>query len=154
MTQSSPAPSTQPAALTEPADALLRAVPPQVVQSIRAFRIPELQQAAVASGQHFLYAHLAQAHTRAEVLEQVGQQFHFPPHYGKNFDALYDCLTDLQPNKDADRPGFVVILENLPETHGFDSGDRSRLLDVFRDAADFFYEEKTAFRVFYSVRKG
>ncbi len=27
------------------------------------------------------------------------------------------------------------------------------LLDVFRDAADFFYDHDTAFRVFYSVRK-
>jgi RNAse (barnase) inhibitor barstar len=149
MTQSSPAPSTQPAALTEPADALLRAVPPQVVQSIRAFRIPELQQAAVASGQHFLYAHLAQAHTRAEVLEQVGQQFHFPPHYGKNFDALYDCLTDSLHNA-GQQPGFVVVLDQVPVTAKFDKDLREQFIDCFRDAADFWAEHQIPFRCFYS----
>jgi hypothetical protein len=75
------------------------------------------------------------------------------PSRGRNFDALYDSLTDLRPNNEAERPGFVVILENLPDGSSFDSSDRSRLLDVFREAADFFYEEQTAFRVFYSVRK-
>ena len=30
--------------------------------------------------------------------------------------------------------------------------ERDVLLDVFRDAADFFFDHQTAFRVFYSVR--
>ena len=40
-----------------PASGLLRAVPTNVVQSIRAFRVTELQEEAVRLGQHFLYAH-------------------------------------------------------------------------------------------------
>ena len=35
----------------------------------------------------------------------------------------------------------------------FGQTERAALLDVFRDAADYFYDEKTAFRVFYSVQK-
>ena len=59
----------------------------------------------------------------------------------------------LQPVRDADEPGFVVFLENLPETAAFDRNARDRLLDVFRDAADYFFDRQTAFRVFYSVNR-
>ena len=50
---------------------LLSNLPPQVVQSIRAFRVPDLQAAAQASGQHFLYANLAHIETKAEALDAV-----------------------------------------------------------------------------------
>ena len=129
-------------------------IPPQAVLPLGAYDKNELQRSAMRADQTLLHSDCDGASDKKAVLARLGEDLKLPGYYGRNFDALYDCLTDLQPNKDADRPGFVVILENLPETHGFDSGDRSRLLDVFRDAADFFYEEKTAFRVFYSVRKG
>lgn len=142
-------PASRPVSAAVASDDLLAAVPPQAVQSIRAFRIPDLQQAAVASGQHFLYAHLATAQTRAEVLEQVGRQFHFPPHYGRNFDALYDCLTDSLHDA-GQQPGFVVVLDQVPATAKFDKEMREQFIDCFRDAADFWGERGIAFRCFYS----
>ncbi len=62
---------------------LLSNLPPQVVQSIRAFRVPDLQAAAQASGQHFLYANLAHIDTKAEALELIGQEFTCPPTLAK-----------------------------------------------------------------------
>ena len=38
---------------------LLMRVPPNLVQSIRAYRAPELQKEALRLGHHFLYAHCA-----------------------------------------------------------------------------------------------
>ncbi len=128
---------------------LLNNVPPQVVQSIRAFRIPDLQAAAQASGQHFLYANFADIETKAEALELIGREFHLPAHFGKNFDALYDCLTD--PLARACRqPGFVVVLDQLPVAPKFDKDVREQLLDCFRDAAEFWAEQNVPFRCFYS----
>ena len=128
---------------------LLSNLPPQVVQSIRAFRVPDLQAAAQASGQHFLYANLAHIDTKAEALELFGQAFHLPAYFGKNFDALYDCLTT--PLARACRqPGFVVVLDQLPVTAKFDKTVREQLLDCFQDAADFWAEQGVAFRCFYS----
>lgn len=128
-------------------------IPPQAVLPLGAYDKTELQRAAARADQTLLHSDCQGTTDKKGVLTRLGQDLKLPDYYGRNLDALYDCLTDLQPNREAERPGFVVILENLPETSGFDSGDRSRLLDVFRDAADYFYEEKTAFRVFYSVRK-
>lgn len=130
---------------------LFKTVPPNVVQSIRAFRVIELQEEAARLGQHFLYAYCADATTKQQVLACIAQAFHFPKHFGKNFDALADCLTDLA-YKAGPQPGFLIVIEQLPNTPKFDKEARETLLDVFRDAADFWAEKKVAFRVFYSFQ--
>jgi RNAse (barnase) inhibitor barstar len=128
---------------------LLVTVAPNVVQSIRAFRVPDLQAEAAHLGQHFLYAYCLDATTKQQVLAKIAASFGFPKHFGKNFDALYDCLTDMI-HQAGSQPGFVIVLEQLPNTPKFDKEAREILLDVFRDAADFWAEKKVAFRVFYS----
>ncbi len=111
----------------------LRAVRPNIVQSIRAFRVNDLQDAANAAGQHFLYANLGNAQTKQDVLDLIAQQFTFPAHFGKNFDALYDCMTD-PLHKSGPQPGFVIVLEQIPANAKFDKEAREQLLDIFRDA--------------------
>lgn len=128
---------------------LLSSVAPNVVQSIRAFRVSELQAEAAGLGQHFLYAYCGDTVSKAKVLERVASSFCFPAHFGHNFDALYDCLTDLV-HKAGQQAGFVVVIEQLPNTPEFDREARETLLDVFRDAADFWAKKKVSFRVFYS----
>ena len=127
----------------------LKALRPNIVQSIRAFRVNELMVAAQEAGQHFLYANLAQATTKQEVLETLSRSFLFPKHFGKNFDALRDCLIDMIASA-GPQLGFVIVLEQLPMTQRFDKEARETLLDVFRDASDFWYEQGVEFRVFYS----
>jgi RNAse (barnase) inhibitor barstar len=129
----------------------LQTVRPNIVQSIRAYTVAELMEAAQQSGQHFLYANVANAQSKQEVLESIADAFTFPAHFGKNLDALYDCMTDLV-HRAGQQPGFVVVLEQLPDNPRFDRETREQLLDVFRDAADFWAERKIPFRCFYSFR--
>ncbi len=130
---------------------LLQTVRPNIVQSIRAFRVEDLMEAAQGADQHFLYANLTAAQSKQDVLEGIAQAFMFPAHFGKNLDALYDCMTDLV-NKSGAQPGFVVVLEQLPDNPRFDREAREQLLDVFREAADFWAERKIPFRCFYSFQ--
>jgi RNAse (barnase) inhibitor barstar len=130
-------------------DVPLRGIRANIVQSIRAFRVQDLQDAATALGHHFLYANLAHAQSKQDVLDLIAQQFTLPAHFGKNFDALSDCLTD-PLHKSGPQPGFVVVLEQIPATAKFDKEAREQLLDIFRDAADFWGERKIPFRCFYS----
>ncbi len=127
----------------------LKGVRSNIVQSIRAFHVHELQDAAVQLGHHFLYANLATAQSKQEVLDMIAQQFTFPAHFGKNFDALYDCMTD-PLHKSGPQPGFVVVLEQIPANARFDKEAREQLLDIFRDAADYWNDRKIPFRCFYS----
>jgi len=130
---------------------LLQTIRPNIVQSIRAYRTDDLMRAAQAAGHHFLYANVSQAQSKQEVLEGIAQAFTFPTHFGKNLDALYDCITDLV-HKSGTQPGFVVVLDQLPDNPRFDREAREQLLDVFRDAADFWAERRIPFRCFYSFR--
>jgi RNAse (barnase) inhibitor barstar len=128
---------------------LFRTVRPNIVQSIRAYRVQELADEANKLGQHFLFAYCGQAQSKQEVLETIATSFLFPKHFGKNYDALYDCLTDLV-HKAGSQPGFVIVLEALPIAQKLDKEGRETLLDVFREASEFWAERRVAFRVFYS----
>src|SRR3954470_8593915 len=131
------------------ADTPLKGVRSNIVQSIRAFRVQDLQDSARSLGQHFLYANLANAQTKQDVLDLIAQQFILPTHFGKNFDALYDCMTD-PVHKSGPQPGFIVVLESIPTNPKFDKEAREQLLDIFRDTAEYWAERKVPFRCFYS----
>jgi RNAse (barnase) inhibitor barstar len=142
-------PSPALASLNEESMSLFKTVRSNIVQSIRAFRVQDLADEANKLGQHFLYAYCGQAQSKQEVLETIATSFLFPKHFGKNYDALYDSLTDLV-HKAGSQPGFVIVLEALPVAQKFDKEGRETLLDVFREAAEFWAERRVAFRVFYS----
>ena len=125
--------------------------PPQAVLPLGAYDLDELRKCAVRADQRLLDVDLSTSRTRPEVLAEIGRAFALPAHFGGNLDALYDCLTDLKPLPEAEQPGFVVILQNVPGGGALSAEDRDGLLDVFRDAADYYFDHDTAFRVFYSV---
>ena len=129
---------------------LLQSIRPNIVQAIRAYRPDDLQAAAEQIGHHFLYTNLREATNKQEVLDVIARDFLFTDHFGKNLDALYDCMTDLV-HKSGSQPGFVVVVELLPDGARMDRESREQLLDAFRDAADFWGERKIPFRVFYSI---
>ena len=127
----------------------LQTIRPNLVQAIRAYRVEDLMSAAEAAGQHFLYANLSAAQSKQDILDMIAAQYTFPAHFGKNFDALYDCMTDMV-HKSGPQPGFIVVLEQIPAHAKFDKEAREQLLDIFRDAADYWGDRKIPFRCFYS----
>ncbi len=106
----------------------------------------ELRRWAGEAGQRFVLADLSACDDRKAVLQEIGRAFAFPDWYGANLDALYDCLTDLAEPGAA---GLVVVLDHLPRTARFDKDQRTRLLDVFRDALEPFSEAGVPLRVYY-----
>lgn len=129
--------------------AMLRSVRTNIVQSIRAFRTEELMEGASELGQHFVYANSAHAYTKSEVLDSIAKAYHFTRQQAKNYDPLLNALTTLI-DKSGPQPGFVVVLEGLPSTLKFDKDARETLLDVFRDAVEYWAERRVPYRVFYS----
>ena len=68
----------------------------------------------------------AQMNCRKEAHAYLAQQLTFPPYYGSNLDALYDCLTDCEPPR-------RLVLQNQAAMSGSLFG--RRLLRVLTDAA-------------------
>ncbi|MEY2620920.1 MAG: hypothetical protein RIT26_740 [Pseudomonadota bacterium] len=130
-------------------DTPLRHVKTNIVQSIRAHRVADLQQAAQHLGHHFLYANLSQALSKQDVLDTITQEFMLAAQSSKNFDSLYDGMTD-PLHKSGPQPGFILVLEHLPAHAKFDKEAREQLLDVFREIADYWSDRKVPFRCFYS----
>lgn len=128
---------------------MFTSVQPNVVQSIRAFHVIDLQNEAIRLGQRFLYAYCAAATSKQQVLATIAERFEIPRQLGRNFPILTTSLTETMYAA-GPQQGFVVVLEQLPNVPGFGSDARESLLDVFRDAAEFWAEKGVAFRVFYS----
>lgn len=128
-------------------------IPPHAVLPLSAYNLADLRRASESSEQTFLYADCSEAEDKKSLLAAIARGFSLPEHFGMNLDALYDCITELAPDRKADRPGFVIVLDRMPNTESCDAKTRTAILDVFRDAADYFDDHATAFRVFYSVGK-
>jgi RNAse (barnase) inhibitor barstar len=130
---------------------LLQGVRSNIVQAIRAYRVDDLMHWAQESGHHFLHTDLSQTHNKTELVQKVAQDFMFPAHFGENLDALYDCMTD-SIFKSGRQQGFIVILEQLPYGLAADREEREQILDIFRDASDYWADRRIPFRCFYSFQ--
>src|SRR5690606_41997834 len=116
---------------------------------IRALRVDSQQGEATRLGQQFLSVHASSAAAPHQALTRIAEALHLPRAPCKTLQGLAACLTR-QIFQAGAQSGFVVVLEQLPHTPRFDREARETLLDVFRDAADFWAGKKVPFRVFYS----
>jgi RNAse (barnase) inhibitor barstar len=129
-------------------------LPAQAVLPLGARRPDALRRRAEQAGHRWLQADCAGARDKAGVMAALARGFGLPDWFGANLDALYDCVTDLEPGQGASGAGLALLVEHLPDGPSFDAAQRDALLDVFRDAADHFAARGIAFRVFHSVGRG
>jgi len=84
------------------------------------------------------------ARNKRALLEALAGTLGFPPHFGANWDALYDCLTDLNL---AGKTGLVLEITDLAGFARDDPGGMKVAIDTFTDAAKFWSERKASFVV-------
>ena len=65
--------------------------------------------------------------SRSAVHDELARVFSFPAHYGRNLDALYDCLTALPPCR--------ICLQHTSFLYPALGPYAEKLLSTFRDAA-------------------
>jgi RNAse (barnase) inhibitor barstar len=66
------------------------------------------------------------------MLRTVAAALEFPPHFGRNLDALYDCLTELPLQKGH---AYAIALDNLEHDPAGDA-----VYTVFADAREWWAE--------------
>lgn len=59
------------------------------------FEVADVRHAVDHAGWTFGYVDGLHAQTKSEFLREIGEALDFPDWYGQNFDALADCLTDV-----------------------------------------------------------
>lgn len=84
-----------------------------------------------------------------EAFEAIAAGMKFPEYFGHNFDALYDCLTDLTWQ---DSSATVIILTGCDALYASAPEDWETLINVFVAAAEFWRDEDVPFWVFIDMR--
>jgi len=77
--------------------------------------VARLEAEARAQGFAFVAVDLAGAEDKATLLERTATALYFPTWFGHNWDAWFDCLTDLAWIARA--PGYLVLLPHARGLH-------------------------------------
>ena len=102
--------------------------------------------AAAEANKHIVYrADLRTARTRDQLLQIIGEGLEMPAWYGANYDALLDCLCDMNW---IPAPGYTIILENCHNINTLAAPEFNMLIDVFATAANNWREDDKPFWCF------
>ncbi len=82
--------------------------------------------------------------TKSAVLATLGEALQLPAHYGKNFDALADCLMDGDWAR-ADTIS-IVLFQSTVAAKAL-KGDWDTLIEIFDEAAQWWAERGKTFHV-------
>jgi RNAse (barnase) inhibitor barstar len=105
------------------------------------------ETAATRDGCRLLRADLSAARDRDGVFAALARGLALPDYFGANLDALYDCLTDLEPGKG----GIAIALAGMPR---LPQRELDGLLSVFADAIEAWDGRGVALRVAYTLSGG
>lgn len=93
---------------------------------------PLLPEMATNAGLKLLSADLGDSKDSREALRQLGKACRFPKWYGVNFDALHDCLTELDWQRGR---GVALQISGLDRLGQSDPDACSTLIEVLQSAA-------------------
>ena len=107
-----------------------------------ALGLDEIVAAATTAGLQAFKVDLAKVRTKNQLLDAFAKALKFPEQFGKNWDALNDCLTDLVW---LDGKGWVVILINCQSFAASHEEDFALLLDLLEGVAVSWKEDGKPF---------
>ena len=107
-----------------------------------------LRAAAGELGFRCLDIDLAGCADKPALMRRFAGAFAFPSYFGHNWDALADCLADLEwlPAE-----GYVLTLENLQELRDADADDFATLVSVLEGACEEWRERGLPFWAFLAL---
>jgi RNAse (barnase) inhibitor barstar len=100
-----------------------------------------LQTLAKRSG--FAYFHIDGKNIarKEQLLNHVATALHFPTDFGQNWDALEECLTDMEW---VDADGYLIYYEHIEGLQSAHPDQFETLVEILRDAVSSWKEDDTA----------
>jgi RNAse (barnase) inhibitor barstar len=105
----------------------------------------EIAESAKAAGLSVFRLDLKNVAGKAGLLSRIAKEFNFPHWFGKNWDALNDCLSDLSW---LDGNGWVIILESAKDFAEKEPEVFRTAVEVFQAVSDYWREAGKPFWVF------
>ena len=109
-----------------------------------------IQALAKRTGFAFFHIEGKKITRKEQLMNAVATALHFPKHFGNNWDALEECLTDLEW---VDADGYVIYFDHvdgLLETH---PDQFETLVEILRDAVKAWKEDGSSMVVLFSGSK-
>ena len=106
--------------------------------------VAELSRLARSKGMTFFHLEGQKIEKKEQFFNHAAVAMKFPSHFGNNWDAFYDCLTDMDG---VDAEGYLIYFDH---TDAFASHHESQLetvVELFQDAVDFWKSEGKAMLV-------
>lgn len=103
-----------------------------------------LEQAAAKAMLAYHHVDASSAKTKAQMLRLLARVLAFPDWFGRNWDALEDCLTDLSWQEER---GLVLVVEGFEVYAATDPAGFAILLDIFKSSAEYWRTEGSPFWV-------
>jgi RNAse (barnase) inhibitor barstar len=104
--------------------------------------IADLRSAAENQGLALFRIDLVGINTKDRFLAALAQALGFPEWFGRNWDALEDCLTDMSWQPAA---GYVLILAHADEFRTADESSFALALRILQSAAEFWRDDGIPF---------
>ncbi|HSN22412.1 MAG TPA: barstar family protein [Usitatibacter sp.] len=109
-----------------------------------------VQSAAKRAGFAFFHVEGRNIARKEQLLNHVANALHFPEHFGHNWDALEECLTDLEW---VDAEGYVIYYDHIDPFLCAQPEQFETLVEILRDAVQSWKEDDTAMIVLLSGTK-
>ena len=109
-----------------------------------------LQAAAKRAGYAFFHLEGRHIERKEHLLNHVANALHFPDQFGGNWDALEECLTDLEW---VDAEGYLLYYDHIDGLLNAHPDQFETLVEVLRDAVASWKEDGSAMIVLLSGTK-
>ena len=118
------------------------------------FHLPEIGRNEVQTATRdaemvFHLVNLEDSEDTEAALELLAEGMRFPEWFGNNFDALYDCLTDLTWQETS---STVIVLTGCDGLYASAPEAWETLINVFKSASEYWRDEDVPFWVFIDMR--
>lgn len=114
------------------------------------YRLPHaaadvLESAAQSAGFPIIECDLAHCADKEDFLDRVAAALRFPDWFGRNWDALADCLGDMDW---LHADSYVIVLANADHFRVADEADFDTALEIFAEAAQDWANEGVPMWIF------
>ena len=100
--------------------------------------VAELSKLARNKGMAFFHLEGQKIEKKEQFLNHAAVALKFPSHFGNNWDAFYDCLTDMDS---INAEGYVIYFDHTDAFAGHHESQLETVVELFQDAVDFWKTE-------------
>src|SRR3954470_22049455 len=115
--------------------ALKQEKPPGIYHLVSHASVPFLQREADKADWRLYALDGKKITDKKSFLAQIAREMEFPDYFGKNWDALNDCLTDMSW---AQGHGYIVLFQAPGRMYKKSPQDLAVALDIFKTAIEFW----------------